>query len=660
MSACAAPRDAGSVLLAGHGLPQRWQGREQWVVLDTAFGLGCNFIALLRTWRDDPQRSRTLHVLAVDQHPPPLEDLRRAWHPLLATPGAFIAHQGAGAHDANDPAQASMGDDVRELIAGWPPPVPGVHLLTFAQGRVRLQLTWGDVHTAMREWVARVDAFLLDGLALARSPDTRHADAFRGVRRLAAPDATAVSSSATPAMFDGLRMAGFRCEAVATSRPDQPALRARKVPMKSVYDTQALCGPQLEPSVDEVLVVGAGLAGAHVVRSLAARGVRCVVMEAASDLAQGSSAGPGGIFHATVHREDGVHARVLRAAALVASQSHAQAVAAGVHGQVQGLLRIDRGSSDTLQSSPHDESVGEPARTHANDWARHVTDVEAARLSGLRTPRASGALRGWWFARGGWIDPQGLVRHLLRQATPVLFNTSVHRLTPANDASSAWVAHDANGRELGRWRCVVLANAHDAARLCPWAAWPLSRVRGQSETLPPGAVRPPLLAPVSGDGYALPLRDGSIAYGATSHVDDEETNARASDAQANLERLLRLTGADLDPTAWPISRVGWRVSTPDRLPLVGAVPSPDAGTTRAFGTPLARHWKRARGLYVATAFGSRGLTLAPLAGELIAAAVFREPLPLEASLVAALDPARFAARASQDAKDSRFARETHR
>ena len=45
-----------------------------------------------------------------------------------------------------------------------------------------------------------------------------------------------------------------------------------------------------------------------------------------------------------------------------------------------------------------------------------------------------------------------------------------------------------------------------------------------------------------------------------------------------------------------------------------------------------------------TALGSRGITWAPLAAELLAAWVTGGPPPLEADLVDALDPARFAAR----------------
>jgi tRNA 5-methylaminomethyl-2-thiouridine biosynthesis bifunctional protein len=56
---------------------------------------------------------------------------------------------------------------------------------------------------------------------------------------------------------------------------------------------------------------------------------------------------------------------------------------------------------------------------------------------------------------------------------------------------------------------------------------------------------------------------------------------------------------------------------------------------------------RQPGLYLHTALGSRGLTSAALGGELIAAQICGAPWPLEADLVDAIDPARFALRTSR-------------
>ena len=51
------------------------------------------------------------------------------------------------------------------------------------------------------------------------------------------------------------------------------------------------------------------------------------------------------------------------------------------------------------------------------------------------------------------------------------------------------------------------------------------------------------------------------------------------------------------------------------------------------------------GLYLNTAHGSRGLITAPLAGEVLAAYLEGEPMPLPAGVVEAVHPSRFVLRA---------------
>jgi tRNA 5-methylaminomethyl-2-thiouridine biosynthesis bifunctional protein len=50
---------------------------------------------------------------------------------------------------------------------------------------------------------------------------------------------------------------------------------------------------------------------------------------------------------------------------------------------------------------------------------------------------------------------------------------------------------------------------------------------------------------------------------------------------------------------------------------------------------------RSPGLYCASAYASRGLVWAALAGEMLASLIEGEPLPLEGDLADALDPGRF-------------------
>ena len=48
------PGQAQHVFLGGNDLPRRWARRRSFTIVETGFGLGLNFLATWRLWRDDP------------------------------------------------------------------------------------------------------------------------------------------------------------------------------------------------------------------------------------------------------------------------------------------------------------------------------------------------------------------------------------------------------------------------------------------------------------------------------------------------------------------------------------------------------------------------------------------------------------------------------
>ena len=67
-SAGGGPAQARHVFLAGNGLPERWAHRERFVILETGFGMGLNFLITWRAWKDDPARCRRGEGAACASH----------------------------------------------------------------------------------------------------------------------------------------------------------------------------------------------------------------------------------------------------------------------------------------------------------------------------------------------------------------------------------------------------------------------------------------------------------------------------------------------------------------------------------------------------------------------------------------------------------------
>jgi len=142
----------------------------------------------------------------------------------------------------------------------------------------------------------------------------------------------------------------------------------------------------------------------------------------------------------------------------------------------------------------------------------------------------------------------------------------------------------------------------------------------------------------------LPALGDQVWFGATSQPGDAEPALREADHAHNLAQLQSLLGRPIgiDPAACT-GRVGWRCSSPDRLPLIGAWPDPSDDGRRL----QPRFVARSPGLFVFTALGSRGITWAALGARVLAAWVCGSPAPVEASLLEAVDPARFVTRAAR-------------
>jgi tRNA 5-methylaminomethyl-2-thiouridine biosynthesis bifunctional protein len=603
-----AAEQARHVFLGGNELPRRWQGRARFVILETGFGLGHNFLATWAAWRADPARCERLYFLSLDKHPPTRDDLARA-------------HR----HGSAEPTLST------QLLQAWPPLTHDLHLLAFEQGRVQLQLAFGDVATWLPDIMATVDAFYLDGFAPAKNAAMWQPHVFKGLARLAAPGATAATWSAARAVQDGLRELGFQVDRVPGIGGKLHTTVARYAPAFS--PRRAVNHRVMAEAGGEIAIVGAGLAGTLLGHALAEQGRACVVFDRHPAAATETSGNPAGLFHGIVNPQDGAHAQFNRAAALLAQREHAQWLAgAAVPGHISGVLRLE------TRIPPAAMRALLAAQALPADYVAALSRDEASALAGIPLPAPA-----WHFGGGGWLDPRALARQALRH--PGVRFEGNRDIRGLRRDGGHWLLLDGEGRPLHRASTVVLANAGGAAALLQ-AAWPLQSVRGQLSLLPagtPGLPRPRL--PVAGSGYALPLPDGRLLCGATSQPDDREPALRAADHIANLDQLERLCAwrPAVDPAQLD-GRVGWRLTADDRLPVLGAVPDLASAPDRL---EQPRWVPRAIGLFTLCALGSRGLTWAPLAARTLAAWIDGAPLPVSAGLLDAIDVARFASRAAR-------------
>ncbi|PRG25167.1 bifunctional tRNA (5-methylaminomethyl-2-thiouridine)(34)-methyltransferase MnmD/FAD-dependent 5-carboxymethylaminomethyl-2-thiouridine(34) oxidoreductase MnmC [Burkholderia multivorans] len=619
-SAAGAIAQANHVFVAGNGLPARWQQRRTFTIVETGFGTGCNFLATWAAWRDDPARCERLHFVSVEKHPFSREDLRRAAAHIVAN--------------------TTISANVDALADAWPPLVPGLHRLEFDAGRVVLTLVFGDALERLPTLVARADAFYLDGFAPSKNADLWSIDVFRALARMADEHATFATYSSSGVVKRALDEAGFAYRKVDGFAGKRAMLVGEYAPRWRMRRHEP---PRAWPNAAarRALVIGAGVAGCAVVERLAARGWNVTLIERHERIASEASGNPAGVFHPLMTRDDNVASRLTRAGFLYAL-ARWRALEAGGHAfarSTDGMVHLAESADDFARMRDAFDALGAPS-----DYAR-LLDTDAARAY-LNLPVAHGGLL---FPHGGAVWPAALADAQCAAAgdrVQRLTRTEVARLERNGDE---WHALDAHGRTLAQAPVVVLANAGDAVRLAGLRHVALQPVRGQL-TLLPAASASPLPCPAIGDGYAVPLDDGTLLIGATFEPDDVDPAIRVAGHAENLERVRRLLPGligDVPALDTLRGRVAFRWVAGDRLPLIGPLADEAQAVVnaRALSGAKARDLPRMPGLYGAFGYGSRGLVWAALGAELIASQLDGEPWPIERELAEAVDPARFLIRA---------------
>ncbi|WP_166651894.1 tRNA (5-methylaminomethyl-2-thiouridine)(34)-methyltransferase MnmD [Roseateles toxinivorans] len=203
---------ARAVYLAGCGLPGRWQGRRDFTVLETGFGLGLNFLCTWAAWEGDAQRCEQLNFVSVEAYPVAAADLLRSVQSLAAMDGDQA------------PLLARVQVLAAELAAAWSEWSPGLHEIRFADGRVQLILAVGQVLPMLaRLSSCQADAVYLDGFTPALNPDMWSTDTLTAMARLCQPGATVASYSVALAVRETLQSLGFTVK----KRPGLPPKRHR-------------------------------------------------------------------------------------------------------------------------------------------------------------------------------------------------------------------------------------------------------------------------------------------------------------------------------------------------------------------------------------------------------------------------------------------------
>ena len=559
-----------------------------------------------------------LHFISVEKYPLTQADLRKA---LAAWPELAPLSQ--------------------PLIDQWPLPVSGCHRLLFADGRIRLDLWFGDIKEMLPQVphpaTGLVDAWYLDGFSPAKNPEMWTQDLFDDLARLARPDATLSTFTCAGFVRRGLIAAGFAMKKVkghGSKREMLAGVREGKVPQQSIAPWYARPAGR----EGEVLIIGGGIASAMTALSLVERGRHVTLLCEDGEPASGASGNRQGALYPLLNGE---HDALSRFYSLAFGFARNRLLALAKHHPVAfslcGVTQLGYDDKSAAKLAKMSQGPFPPELMHP------LSAAEVEQVVGLPCD-ADGVS----YPLGGWLCPADLTRAAIREAQAsgrleVVFNAAATHIA---EQDGGWRVESRDGRQ---WRApnLVVAAGHQLPALLPFAELPLYPVRGQVSHVPTTAGLSQLKTVLCYDGYLTPAHNGAHCIGASYGRNQTDLAYRTDEQEQNRARLQACVPQQRWPAEVDVSgaqaRVGVRCASRDHLPVAGPVARLAALADHDVNAPadqqsaLPLH----AGLYVLGALGSRGLCSAPLCGELVASEICGDPLPLAADLLEALHPARY-------------------
>ena len=291
-----------AVFLDSNKLQQRFQAladNDHFIVGETGFGTGLNFLACWQLWHQWAPSSARLTFISVEKYPlmsTELEQALKLW-PELQTLSTELME----AYRHNFLGNACS------------------HFQNFRFGKVRLLLIIDEATEGFKQILSaehsgfcqpdwRVDAWFLDGFAPSKNPDMWRPALFQTLSALSRKGTSFATFTAASVVRKGLKAAGFKVEKIpgfgrkremirgeyAASRPSLE-FENEKTPWSVIANFKAAEATQ------QVAIIGAGIAGHYLAHALSKRGLKVTLIERSKEVASEASGNPQGMLYAKLH-----------------------------------------------------------------------------------------------------------------------------------------------------------------------------------------------------------------------------------------------------------------------------------------------------------------------------------------------------------------------
>lgn len=664
------------VFLQGNRLLERWKNHPlpHFCIGETGFGTGLNFFCTAALFSQFKQQHphlplQDLYFISTEKHPIEYSQIKQ----VLAKWPVFETF-------------------TQQWIARYPVSLDGIHRVHFKNG-IHLDLHYNDAGDAFDSIYSPpqglVDAWFLDGFAPSKNTAMWTQQVFNAMARLSTAHATLATFTAAGFVKRGLAEAGFAMrkqkgfgrkremlvgELQTHSEPSTSKYSAASPPYFQRFALEAELYSSAHNTADaqtatRVCVTGNGLAGAIMALKLVQQGIKVDLIWSGNKPADAASGALIGGFYPQLNAQNN-HASRLQ----VSSFLYAKNFYNDLHQQSPfehswcGALQLGFNQNTQVRLNKLNSTALWPAQI-----AHYVSPQAASDIAHVDVPYPS-----LFMPLAGWISPHSLVNacidaalqsgnlNLIPNTTLLSFDeienqqqsSEVNKPIESSQASQKVAVKliNANKESSAAYAALVIATGSGSqALLSPLI--PLRLTRGQIELVESTGTLSHLQTLICHKGYLTPALNGFHALGSSYIKNDKQNDIRQAETTQNFAMHVK----SMQQAKWVNefeqlqaqpknhARAAVRCSSPDHLPVVGAMPSSQqleqlaslykALPVHHYQVPSVR-----KNVYVLSGLGSRGLTTAPLMAELLVCEMLNRPLPLPLDLLNALMPNRFLVR----------------
>lgn len=262
------------VFLQGNQLADRFaalSAYESFVVGETGFGTGLNFLATCLLWQKYAPKTARLHFISTEKYPLTSTDFAKAL-------SVWRTDETASVIDA--------------LIANYPLPLAGCHRLHIGE-RIVLDLWIGDAKDSLNALIAtqtkttaRVDAWFLDGFAPSKNSEMWSDELFAQMAALSHRGSTLATFTAAGFVRRSLMAAGFTVNKIK-------GFGRKREMLTAIFHGDAK--PKQASPRKHIAIIGAGISGMMSAFALARRGHRITLLDKNAPMS-GASGNPRALF----------------------------------------------------------------------------------------------------------------------------------------------------------------------------------------------------------------------------------------------------------------------------------------------------------------------------------------------------------------------------